>query len=288
MKLIDLHVHSNVSDGTLTPTEVVKRGIEKELAAFALTDHDTIEGIHEACEAAAKWSRQGKNIQVLSGVELSAGHKTKDIHILGLLIDEKNQILCASLEAAQKEREQRNIKMAENLATTGIPISIDKLRNGQKNPVLTRAHFAKYLKEQGYVKTTGDAFIKYLNTDGPYYVPRKYITPEKAIETIRIAGGIPVLAHPLLYHLPPNELKKLISQLKDMGLMGIEAIHSSNVSNDEAYIKGLARKYELCITGGSDFHGANKPLIDMGVGKGNLKIPYEILERLEVRKKEVL
>jgi 3',5'-nucleoside bisphosphate phosphatase len=274
-KYIDLHVHSNESDGTFSPTALVEKGLQNNLWAFALTDHDTVSGIPEALLAA-----RDHPIQVIPGTELSAAYKNKDIHILGLFIDYKDPIFCKVLEEAQIEREFRNIKMVQNLAKAGININIDKLHKEDKNAVLTRAHFAKYLTKYQYTKTMKEAFSKYLDISSPYYVPRTYMSPEFAINAIRNAGGIPVLAHPLLYKIPPHELEDLISQLATLGLMGLEAIHSSNINNDESYLRGLARKYNLLITGGSDFHGANKPLIDMGTGKGNLKIPFSILDEL--------
>lgn len=281
MKYIDLHVHSNVSDGTLTPAELVSLAAEKELAAFALTDHDTVQGIGEALTAAQELEQNGTFLQVIPGTEISVAYKNQDIHMLGLLIDYKNEALCKALLDVQEERANRNYKMAEKLANAGIDISIEQLREYDSNAILTRAHFAKYLVAHKYCKSPKEAFTKYLDSHGPYYVPRKYISPKKAIELIKLAGGVPVLAHPLLYKLSLDELDQLIHTLKDCGLEGIETIYSSNTGFDEGYVRKYANRYNLLMTGGSDFHGANKPLIDMGVGKGNLKIPYELLEKLQ-------
>ena len=121
----------------------------------------------------------------------------------------------------------------------------------------------------------------YLNSDGPYYVPREYISPENAISLIKRAGGIPVLAHPLVYHIPEAQLDALIQRLKDAGLMGLEVFYSANTGFDEGIVRRYANKYDLVMTGGSDFHGANKPQISMGTGRGNLKIPYSVLEKLK-------
>ncbi len=284
MKYIDLHVHSNASDGTLTPSEVVDLAVEKDLAAIALTDHDTIKGLACAMKKAKEYQDQGKEIQIIPGVELSVEYGKKDIHMLGLFIDYESDILKNSLNAAQEEREQRNLKMIENLAGAGIDISMEKLRAREGESVLTRAHFAKYLTETGYTKTPKHAFERYLDSNGPYYVPRKYLSPIKAIELIQQSHGLPVLAHPLLYHLSNTELDHLVSDLKEEGLVGIETIYSSNMGFQESEVRKLARKYDLLITGGSDFHGANKPLIQIGTGKGNLKIPYSILEDLEAKR----
>lgn len=287
MKYIDLHVHSNVSDGTLTPTQVVELAVQKGLSAIALTDHDTVDGVDEALLEAKKQELSGNMIRVIPGTELSVEYKNNDIHLLGLFIDHHNPELLAAMKGAVNEREDRNIKMCENLAKAGIDISVEKIREKEGPAVLTRAHFAKYLLEQGVTKTTKDAFTKYLGTDGPYYVPRKYLSPREAIRLILNANGTPVLAHPLLYHFVPEELDHLVGTLKDAGLVGIEAIYSSNKNHDESIVRSLARKHSLLITGGSDFHGSNKPLIDIGTGRGNLEIPYTILEALENHTKKI-
>ncbi|MFA9465212.1 MAG: PHP domain-containing protein [Velocimicrobium sp.] len=281
MKYIDLHVHSCISDGTLTPSELVIHAADKNLTAIALTDHDTILGINEAQEASKRLNTQGIHIELIPGVEISAGFGERDIHILGLFVDHTNVNLRSSLERAVLEREKRNEQMASNLRDAGIEITIEELHNADKKSILTRAHFAKLLYKKGYVKTIKDAFVTYLNEKGAYYVARKYISPEDSIALIKEAGGIPILAHPLLYHLNEKQICTLLTRLKSAGLAGIEAIYSGNVNNEESYVRSLARKYELLISGGSDFHGTLKPDIEIGIGRGNLKIPYELLDSME-------
>lgn len=279
---VDLHVHSNNSDGTLTSTEVVQEAMKQGLRAFALTDHDTVKGIQEAREAVLSLKEtKHYELEFIPGVEISAGYGKSDIHILGLFVDETNEHLKEVLEGVERARDDRNIKMAENLAAAGLPISIEALYEAFPDAVLTRAHFAEYLYKVGAVKEIKDAFKKYLSTDGPYYVLRKYMSPKEAISLIREAGGIAVLAHPLIYHLPEHQLKELIVSLKNEGLMGLEVMHSTNVNNDESYLRGLASQYSLLPTGGSDFHGNVKPDIQMGVGRGNLSVPYSYLENLK-------
>lgn len=282
MRKIDLHVHSSFSDGTLTPTELVHLAVESNLAAFALTDHDTVEGIKEAKTAAKKLNETSENdLEFIAGIEISAGYRQKDIHLLGLFIDETNESLLTSLQAAKENRMNRNKKMADNLRNGGIDISMEDLINDNPNAILTRAHFAKHMLKHGYVNSIKQAFDQYLSDSKPYYVPREYISPESAIANIRKANGIPILAHPLLYHLPDKELKALIKELKSMGLMGLEAIYSSNISNEESYVRGLASSYDLLISGGSDFHGSVKPHISLGIGRGNLNIPVRVLDKLK-------
>lgn len=281
MKFIDLHVHSNISDGTFTPTQVVNIAYEKGLAAIALSDHDTINGISEALKAAEQINNKLGEFELIPATELSAAYKKKDIHILGMYIDYTSKNLKQTLDDVVNERKQRNEKMAKNLANAGIDITIEKLLENEGNAVITRAHFAKYITEHGYTKTFDEAFKKYLSPDGPYYVQRKFLTPKEAINLIKSANGVPVLAHPLLYNLKNNELDKLICELKSYGLMGIEAIYTRNTGFDESYIRNFAKKYDLIVTGGSDFHGSNKPDIQIGFGTGNLRIPYHILEELK-------
>ena len=171
--------------------------------------------------------------------------------------------------------------MAKNLANGGLDIDIQRLRAAyEPDTVLTRAHFAKYLYETKQIASIEEAFKRYLKPDGPFYVPRKYISPKDAITLIRKAGGVPVLAHPLIYHLPEQELDALIKQLKEQGLGGLEVFYSANTGFDEGIIRRYANRYDLIMTGGSDFHGNNKPQIALGSGRGNLKIPYSVLEHL--------
>lgn len=275
MKYIDLHTHSNASDGTSTPSEVVTRGIEKGLAAIALTDHDTVAGVDEALQAAKE---SGRNIQVIPGTELSVAYKKSDIHIVGLCIDHHSSAFQKITNLLIERRIQRNEKMIANLQDAGIAITMDDLTAGNPDTVVTRAHFARFLVDSKVVSSPKDAFSKYLDTTTPYYVPREYIQPEEGIDLIRQAGGVPILAHPLHYKLPQPELESLVERLKKAGLMGIEVMYSNHMGQDETYAKHLAKKFELLPSGGSDFHGSNKPAIDIGTGRGNLQIPYTYLE----------
>lgn len=281
MRYIDLHVHSTASDGSYTPAEVVALAIKQDLAAFALTDHDTVDGILEAQEAVLAMENTHKKIEVIPGTELSVDYKSRDIHILGLFIDPGNLLFRQALETARVKRDERNIKMADNLNKAGIDITVEKMRETDGKSVLTRAHFAKFMVAHGYVKSTKDAFTRFLNSDSPYYVPREYLSPEEAIELIHSAGGLAILAHPLLYKYNLLQVEELVKYLSERNIDGLEAIYSSNTGFDEGRMRHLANKYNLLITGGSDFHGALKPDLKIGVGKGNLKISYTIVESLK-------
>ncbi len=283
MRYIDLHVHSNCSDGTLTPEELVLRGIKNDLVAFALTDHDTVDGVARAIKKAEELEN---HIQVIPGVELSCQYqvsadKNVEIHILGYNIDYTDETLVTTLQKVAEERDNRNIKMCENLHNAGYPITYEELTETFGDMILTRAHFAKLLLQNGGVPSLDAAFKTCLSTDSPYFVNREYLTPEAGINLIKNAGGIPVLAHPLLYKLSVSEIRHMLETLKASGIRGIEALYSRNHGTDEAFVRKLANEYDLFITGGSDFHGENKPDIEMGVGTGNLRIPVMLLENLK-------
>ncbi len=276
MNMIDLHVHSCHSDGTLTPSELVELAVSKNLAAFALTDHDTVNGIPEALRAA-----EGLSLKVIPGVELSTDYNGTEVHILGYQIDYTDIDLLRTLEDIVKERDNRNIKMCNKLCEAGYPITYEELMKEYGDHVITRAHFAKFLVGRGAIDSIDAAFRGPLNNHSPYFVTRKYLKPEEAVELIISKGGIPVLAHPLLYKLSVSEIHELCKTLCVCGLKGIEAKYSSNKGNDEAFVKKVAKEHGLFITGGSDFHGANKPHIQLGTGMGNLYVPETLLENLK-------
>ncbi|MDD3205153.1 MAG: PHP domain-containing protein [Lachnospiraceae bacterium] len=276
MNIVDLHVHSTKSDGSFTPTELVHYAIEKGLSAFALTDHDTTAGLAEAMDAAA-----GKSIEVIPGIEFSTEYEGKDVHILGLYIHYEEPHFKEQLIAFQNSRITRNEKMCALLTEAGIPITYNALLAEFPGSVITRAHYAKYLLAHGYTKSMKEAFDRYIGDNCPYFVPREKVTPIQAVELILQAGGIPILAHPPLYHMSHERMDTLVHTLADAGLMGIEAVYSTYCGSDEREMKALAKKYHLCISGGSDFHGTTKPGLDLAVGYGKLFIPEEILINLK-------
>lgn len=278
MNIVDLHVHSNKSDGSFTPTELVHYALEKGLSAFALTDHDTTDGIEEALRAA-----KGKNIEVIPGIEFSSEYEGKDIHIVGLYIDHNSDFFQRRLKAFVEGRIIRNKEMCRRLTKHGIPVTYEELTAEFPNCVITRSHYAKYLLNHGYTKSLKEAFDRYIGDNCPCFVPRKKITPMRAVEIILKAGGIPILAHPVLYHMSKVRLEKLVASLKDMGLIGLEAVYSTYTLGEEREMRALASKYDLCISGGSDFHGNAKPGLDLATGYGRLFIPEEILLNLKRR-----
>ena len=285
MRAIDLHTHTCKSDGSYTPTELVDYAIEKELSAVAITDHDSIEGLDEALSYANALKEKGlPSIEVIPGIEFSTKYEKQDVHIVGLYIAYDSPIFLEPLDAFINSRTHRNIKMCENLQSADIDITYEKLQARFPDAVITRAHYASYLLEQGYVKSRQDAFARYLGDHTKYFVPREKVTPAQAVSLILQAGGVPILAHPPLYHMGQERLDALTASLREDGLMGIEAFYSTYTNQDVRDMLHLAEKYDLLLSGGSDFHGANKPGLDLGCGYGKLYIPEDLLTDIKKRR----
>lgn len=284
MNIVDLHVHSTKSDGALTPTELVNYAIEKRLSAFALTDHDTTEGIDEALTAATKHNEalekgkiQGLPLEVIPGIEFSTEYMGKDIHILGLYIDYNAPAFKERIQEFVDSRILRNQKMCASLASDGIDITYEKLLEENPGAVITRSHYAKYLLTHGYTTSMKEAFDRYIGDHCKHFIPREKITPMQAVNLINEVGGLAFLAHPTLYHMSDRVLEGLIKELKEAGLAGIEAVYCTYTQGEEAQMRKFASKYDLLISGGSDFHGSIKPKLDLAVGYGKLFIPESIL-----------
>ena len=288
--MIDLHVHSNRSDGTYSPRELVDYAIEKGLTAMALTDHDTVDGLKEALEYALEL----KNVtcigncnaatsvpEIIPGIEFSTEYQGRDIHIVGLYIDYENAEFKKYLQEFVDSRNTRNEKMCAKLREHGIDITYEALLAEYPNAVITRAHYAKYLLNHGYIKNMDQAFSKYIGDNAPCYIPREKVTPTQAVQLILQAGGVPILAHPTLYHMSDRRLDALVAELKEAGLVGIEAIYSTYTPAEERQMRALAEKHQLLVSGGSDFHGGNKPGLDLGVGYGKLYVHDSVLETIK-------
>lgn len=279
--LIDLHIHSTASDGSFTPAEDVKMAVKLGLSAIALTDHDTVEGFKEAEEEAFRInSEAGREIiKVIPALELSTA-TDRDIHILGYFVDTENEGFVNRLKEIRDQRDIRNEEMCKRLREEGVEIELSELKKEFPGAIITRAHFAELIIKKGYVSDRKAVFQKYIGDNCSCHVKLKSLTPGEGIDIIRSTGGIAVLAHPLLYRMKLPEIDAFVGTLKEAGLCGIEAIYSNNRGYDEQNMRALAKKYDLLITGGSDFHGKNNKGVEMGHGKGNLKVPYEILDEL--------
>lgn len=275
MNQIDLHTHTCRSDGSRTPVELVDYAIEKGLSIIAITDHDTVDGLDEAIEYA-----RDKNITVIPGVELSTEYQGQDIHVVGLNIDYKSEGFKDYLDEFVESRDLRNVKMCNLLTEAGFPMTYDELKEEYPGSVITRAHYARYMLKMGYTTYLKEAFERYIGDHGPYFVPREKITTTQGVELIVKAGGIPVLAHPLLYHMSWDRIQRLTDILLPSGLMAVEAIYTTNTNSDERETREFARRNGLLISGGSDYHGAAKPRTDLGVGFGGLFVPEEVWDNL--------
>ncbi len=273
--MVDLHTHTDKSDGTLMPTALVELACAKGLTAVAITDHDCVDGIEEALAAG-----QNKDICVIPGVELSTAYGSKEIHMVGLFIDYTDEVFNSRLKEFVSSRINRNHKMCDNLREAGIDISFSQLCDEFPDCVITRAHYAAYLEKYGYVKSKNEAFDRYLGDHTKYFVARKKVTPSEAIELIHSIGGLSILAHPPLYHMGNEAMDKLVGDLAKQGLDGIEVLYSSYNGQNERDMLSLAGKYNLLMSGGSDFHGSNKKDLELGTGYGKLCVPDEFYIRM--------
>ncbi len=279
MEGIDLHIHSTASDGTLSPAEIFKLAQKLELRAIAITDHDTIDGSKEAIQAGIPPS-----VEFLTGVEISASAPPSisyagSFHILGYSINLNDPQLNKTLAVLQQARKNRNPQIVKQLNNMGFEFSLEDVASEIGNGQLGRPHIARYMLKRGFVNSIDEAFKKYIAQGRPAYVDKYRVDCKRAIEIILDAGGIPVLAHPILLDLNKNETIKLFSVLKGMGLKGIEVYYPETPSDKTAFYLELSKRYDLLITGGTDFHGSLKPDIQMGSARGDFFVPYEIYEK---------
>ena len=281
MKRIDLHVHTNVSDGTTSPAETVELAKKAGLAAIAVTDHDTY-----LAYASAALAGMDHGIEVVPGIEISTKYGVS-VHILGYYIDSSSKAMRSVLDWVVDDRNNRNRKMAELMQADGIPITYEEMQE-RFGRVIGRPHFAEMLVTLGYADSINDAFDKYVEKGRKYYVPRTIMPIEKAVSLIAEAGGVPVLAHPFQYKKSDSELRELIEHCMLYGLAGMECRYSGYGPDKVEYLEKLAAEYGLLKTGGSDFHGEHKKHISLGTGiNENLEVPYEFLEILKEKAGEM-
>ncbi|MCJ7604607.1 MAG: PHP domain-containing protein [Dehalococcoidales bacterium] len=275
MSGVDLHVHSTVSDGLLSPAELISRAAEIGLSVIALTDHDSVDGVAAAREAA----RAFPGLTVIPGVEISTDTTGGETHVLGYYIDPDNPELLVSLERFRDSRKNRAQRMVEKLNGMGVDIEWERVREIAGDSSIGRPHIARAMLEKGYIDKFEDAFNGYIEYGGPAYAEREKMTPEDAVALIIRAGGIPVLAHPFTTGDPEG----MAASLKKAGLAGLEAYYHENTPEDTENMLALAEKHGLIVTGGSDFHGddlsggslggtdvppaAAQRLIDLGTGR---------------------
>lgn len=270
MKYADLHVHSLHSDGTYTPAQLVKQSIACGLSAIAITDHDTTASIPEA-QAEAK----GSDLEIIAGIELTAQYENREIHLLGYFIDYDNKILLEKLKLVQQNRIERVHKIIENLETLGVALKARTVFDISGKSTVGRMHIARALVEEKRVNSIPEAFRKYIGDNSPAYVLGFRLSVQEAIKIIKDAKGVAVLAHPYILH---NDA--LITEFISYGLQGIEVYYPEHSQSMVNFYLDLARKSNLLITGGTDFHGSAKPEIKLGM----IKVPYELVENLRQAK----
>ena len=270
----DLHTHTVHSDGSYTPRELVLAAKEKNLI-IALTDHNTVSGIPEFLAEAEK-----NSVVAVAGTELSCVYEGREFHLLGLFIPTEFfgevESLCVGYH---RLKEKSNIDLIDKLFKLGYDISYTEIQKRNINGRINRAHIAAALLERGYVESVPEAFTKLLDEKCGIYTPPKRLELSEAIKFLRKIKAVPVLAHPLK-EIDGEALRRMLTEIKDAGLVGIETMHSSYSAEQIEISKKLAKEFGLIESGGSDFHGSNKPGVKLGVGKGNLSIDSVHYENL--------
>lgn len=283
MRYIDLHVHSRSSDGSDTPSAIAELAAAADLAAVALTDHDTVDGISEFLEAAKRFP----GLEAVPGVEISTMFGNRELHIVGLYIDHENPVLCGFLEEMRKNRAVRNEGIRLKLNSLGYPLTWDDpaLAAAGDTASVGRPHFARALMEKydGF-PTLQAVFDKLLKRGCPAYVQRTLPDPVKAFEAIHAAGGVAVWAHPV--YRERNEhawARRIMKRFSPLGLDAVEGYYSLFGPGETELVTRLAETYNLALSGGSDYHGDNTPGIRIGSGAGGLHVPESLLEGLKAR-----
>lgn len=275
----DLHTHSTYSDGTFTPQELMDAAVKAGLCAVALTDHNNVSGVPEFFAAA-----EGKDIEAIAGVELSTDYGGTELHILGLCLEERYfEEINRKMLDYKARKEESNLRLVSALRRAGYEIDYAAIRDKTPGGQVNRALIGAALLEKGYVSSIKEAFEKLLSEKNGYYEPPKRITSTEAIRYLRSIGAVTILAHPLL-SLTEKELEEFLPQAKAAGLDGMETRYATYREHENAVAAHLAEKYGLLPSGGSDFHGANKPDIALGCGRGGLFVPKEYLDAIKSRK----
>ncbi|MFW5733454.1 MAG: PHP domain-containing protein [Oceanidesulfovibrio sp.] len=279
MPEIDLHTHSTASDGSYTPEDLIAAAKKAGLKAIALTDHDTVRGLDRASKAARE-----AGIEFIPGCELTVTHAELRFHLVALWLPLDAVEIRDTLDDIIRNRNERNHVIIGKLNNLGIDLSYDDVLAKAGDGAVGRPHFATALLEKGYVNSTQDAFDRYLGSNGKAYEPKKVLTSEHALDLLHRHGATTVLAHPYQIGLGKDELASLAMELKDMGLGAIEAYYTEHSPSQTRSFLELAKRLDLGVSGGSDFHGSIKPDIKLGTGRGRLDIPYSVLADLKKRR----
>ncbi len=283
--MIDLHTHTTHSDGTFSPEQLVQLAEENDLSALAITDHDTVDAVSIALESA-----DDKNVRIIPGVELSVDADLPEnghLHMLGLFVDHQDKIMTAKLDYLRSKRIDRVYGILEKLNELDFPLSTDDLHLDDKQVSIGRPHIARMMANHGYVTSMREAFDLYLGEGKPAFVDKEKLSVKEAIQLIHDAHGLAIMAHPVsLGFREMDAYGKFIGGLMEQGMDGVELYSSFHPPEFITFLEDLCRNMHIAVSGGSDFHGANKPEIMLGRGVGNLEVPDEILEGLEKVKSE--
>ncbi len=280
--MIDLHLHSTYSDGTMTPAELVRLAAGLGLSAVAITDHDTVSGTEEALSEGTRCS-----LEVVPGLEISVEYKGMNLHLLGYFFDWRNGRLVETLEMLQTSREVRNKKIVSKFQEMGIDLSADELQDEAGEGVAGRPHFARLLVKKNIVKTTEQAFARYLKAGRCAYVSRFVLEIREAIEILHEAGEFAVVAHPLQIPCSMSELSGILRELKHLGIDGLETYYPTQRGDAFKKIRALAQQYQLLETGGSDYHGDTRKGTSIAGASKNFLVPDEIMNTLRKQKERI-
>lgn len=275
MSRIDLHLHTTHSDGSFSTREVMAFAKQAGVTALAITDHDIVEGIPEATAIGGELG-----IEVIPGVEISSRLGESELHILGYFLNWTDTLLAQRLSSLRASRHQRNPQIIQRLNELGIPITYEEVRALAGTESVGRPHIARLLMEKKVVTSAKEAFDRYLANGRPAFVDRELPEPAEAVRWIRDAGGVAVLAHPTWVRTSADGLGTLLRELKAVGLGGIEVHYSTHTPSQTTEYLDLAKQCDLLVTGGSDFHGVTKPDIEVGIGRGQLKVSEKLLDPL--------
>lgn len=271
---VDLHAHTNASDGEHSPEELIQIARERQVAYLGIADHDTIAGLDRAVAAA---QRAGE-IEVIPGVEFSTDWEKREIHVLAYMVDFRDPATIALADKFREGRLGRAQKILAKLDVLGVPVEFDKVAAIAGDAAIGRPHVARALMEAGHVATIQEAFDKYLASDKPAYVEYESASPHQAVEMIRAVGAVPVLAH-------PHDVQRIVRELVRVGLVGLECYYAQYDEQQQRELVDLAKQYGLIATGGSDFHGLHR----MGhmSALGQVYVPLEAVEKLKLAKEKM-
>ena len=280
--MIDLQLHTTDSDGTWPWDRVLNTCVEMDLTAFAITDHDTV----VRCDQIRAWGKE-RNVMAIPGIEMSTKEKGQTVHLLGYFLDGPMDVLQEKLGFLKKARVSRNKQIIQKLREMDYDVTEEEVKRISGEGTMGRPHIARLLLQKGYVNSMKEAFNRFLGIHGLAYFPKEELPLPEALGLLHQAGAVTSVAHPILLDRSPEELENALKEWKSWGLDGVEGIYPSYTAEQTSFMDRMAKKFDLILTGGSDFHGENKPHIKIGVGTGTLNVPDALLEPLLKKREEV-